>query len=183
VSGSRPDTSSCSLPPPCPNPLAVPGLSPQNLPPPLPKLDVSPFSTFSRSFHPPFSQGCVSRAERGAWLLRIVSHETGRTTLSYPPGAAAPPSPSAAGEAPPASKTKLQRAAATVSPWDFAFFSRATCLEKGIAPGFAFPPRCGKTHGVGCVRRPAKKAWCEQPHALNNSGLSQQKQLTNSGCI
>ncbi|XP_029869867.1 basic proline-rich protein-like [Aquila chrysaetos chrysaetos] len=59
--------------------------------------------------------GCMSRAERGAPLRCIGSHETGRTTLFFPPGAAAPRSASAAQEAPPAPKTKLQRSAATVS--------------------------------------------------------------------
>lgn len=192
-SGNRPDTSqpvlqSCSLPPPCPNPLTLLGLSPQHFPLFLPKLGVSPFSTFSSSPHPPVLQGCVSRAERGALLRCIGSHETGRTTLFFPPGAAAPPSASAAQEAPPAPKTKLQRSAATVSPWAFAFLGHFS--GEGHAAGFAFlfAPRastcCSSMRSVGCVRRPAKKALSEQlAYAPNNSGFSQQKQLTNSGCI
>lgn len=131
----QPDTGSCPLPSLCPNPLTLLGLSPQHFPPFLPKLDVSPFSTFSCSPHPPVLQGCVSRAERGALLLCVGSHETGRTTLSFPPGAAAPPSPSTAREAPPAHETKLQRSAATVSPWASAFLSCAASLEKDMLQG------------------------------------------------
>lgn len=139
VSGNRPDASGCLLPPPCPNPLTVLGLSPPNLPPFLPKLDVSPFSTFSCSPHPPVLQGCESRAERGAPLLRAGSHETGRTALSFPPGAAAPPPPSAAQEAPPAPGTKLQRSAATVSPRASAFLSCAPSLEEDVLQGLLSP--------------------------------------------
>lgn len=127
--------SSCLLPPLCPNPLTVLGLSFQNLPPFLPKLDVPPFSNFSHSPHPPVLQGCVSSAERGTLLLRVGSHETGRTTLSFPPRAAASPSPSAAREAAPAPETKLQRSAATVSPGAFAFLSCATSLERDMLQG------------------------------------------------
>lgn len=138
-SGNRPDTGqpvlqSCVLPPPCPDPLNVLGLRPPNLPPFLPKWDVSPLSTFLRSPCPPVLQGCVSRAEQGAPLLCVGSHESGRATLSFPPGAAAPASPPAAPEAPPAPETELPSSAATVSPWPFALLSVPLLWRRARCP-------------------------------------------------
>lgn len=147
---------SCMLPPLCPNPLTVLGLSPQNLPPFLLKLDVSLFSTFS-GFPHPVLQGCTSRAERGAPLLCFGSHETGRTTLSFPPGAAAPPSPSAAREDPSTPETKLQRSAATVSPCTFVLLSCAAFLEEDMLQGSVSLPAAAGCTAWGVSTGPQKR--------------------------